>query len=116
MNAKLSGVQLPAGATVDIHIHVTAPLNITPFVAQQKVNVFTLMEISSQLLADTPELSVGERLCWSVPVLLTSRPGGSSGRSAKSSSMPRPGSCWWTTSSFRGCENDARQLAERSAL
>ena len=28
------------------------------------------MEISTQLLGETPQLSVGERLCWSVPVVL----------------------------------------------
>jgi hypothetical protein len=27
--------------------------------------------LSTQLLGDTPELGVGERLCWSVPVVLT---------------------------------------------
>jgi len=70
MNAKLTGVSVPAGATVDIHIHVTAPVNITPFVARQNVNVFVKTEISTQLRSDPPDLVVGERLCWSVPVVL----------------------------------------------
>jgi len=51
---------------------LTAQANITPFVASQKVTRFVVTEISTQLLADTPELVVGERLCWSVPVMLTS--------------------------------------------
>src|SRR5216684_265758 len=72
MSANIGGVEVPPGATVDIHIHITAPVNITPFVARQKVASFVLSEISTQLLADTPALSVGERLCWSVPVVLTS--------------------------------------------
>src|SRR3954467_11591369 len=70
MIAKIPGVQLPAGATVDIPIHLTAPVNITPFVARQKVNAFVKMEISTQLRGEQPDLLVGERLCWSVPVVL----------------------------------------------
>ena len=46
-----------------------AQVNITPFVARQKVTRLVVMEISTQLLGDTPELVVGERLCWLVPVL-----------------------------------------------
>ncbi len=116
MNAKLSGVQLPTGATVDIHIHVTAPLNITPFVAQQKVNVFTLMEISSQLLADTPELSVGERLCWSVPVLLTSPARGVVGKVGEVLVDAATGELLVDDVFIQRMREDARQLAERSPL
>ena len=60
MTAKIPGVEVPPGATVDIHIHITAPMNITPFVARQKVNSFVINEISTQLLADTHVLSAGE--------------------------------------------------------
>jgi hypothetical protein len=70
MNTKLTGISVPAGASVDIHIHVTAPVNITPYVARQNVNVFVIMKISSQLCAEAPDLVGGERLCWSVPVML----------------------------------------------
>jgi hypothetical protein len=65
MTAKIPGVAVPAGATIDIHIHVTAPVNITPFVARQKVNAFVKMQVSTQLRAEEPDLIVGERLCWS---------------------------------------------------
>jgi hypothetical protein len=41
-------VQLPAGAKVDIHVHISAPVNITPFVARQRVSGFVIMEISSR--------------------------------------------------------------------
>src|SRR5438270_14098138 len=72
MTANISGIEVPPGATVDIHIHITAPVNITPFVARHKVAAFVLNEVSTQLLAETPVLNVGERLCWSVPLVLTS--------------------------------------------
>ncbi|MGH7170256.1 MAG: hypothetical protein ACRELG_08280 [Gemmataceae bacterium] len=55
-----------------LHIEMTAQVNITAFVAQQKVTRFAITQISTQMLGDTPALSVGERLCWSVPVVFTS--------------------------------------------
>ena len=48
------------GTAVDIHIHVSAPINITPFVARQTVNAFVVAEISSQLRGEPPNLIVGE--------------------------------------------------------
>src|SRR5690242_11954651 len=80
MMAKIPGIQVPAGATVDIHIHLTAPLNITAFVARQRVNAFVKTEVSTQLRAEQPDLVVGERLCWSVPVVLTSPSRGAVGK------------------------------------
>ena len=67
-------------ATVAVRIEVTAPVNISPFVARQKVTRFVVQEISSQLRGDWPDLNVGERLCWSVPVVLTSPTRGVVGR------------------------------------
>jgi hypothetical protein len=72
MEVKIPGVPAPAGATVTIRVEVTAPLNITPFVARQTVNAFVVAQISSQLRSDLPDLVVGEGLRWSVPVVLTS--------------------------------------------
>jgi hypothetical protein len=65
---------------VDIKIEMTAQVNVTAFVAQQKVTQFVISEISNQLCGDTPDLHVGERLCWSVPVALTSPVKGVIGR------------------------------------
>jgi hypothetical protein len=80
MAATIPNVPLPAGATVAIKIDVTAPINVTAFVARQKVTQFVIVEISNQLRGDTPDLHVSERLCWSVPVVLTSPARGTVGR------------------------------------
>src|SRR5882762_426913 len=80
MIAHLPGVTPPQGANLAIRIELTAQANITPFVARQKVTRFVVMEISTQLLGDTPELVVSDRLCWSVPVVLTSPSRGIIGR------------------------------------
>jgi hypothetical protein len=72
MAVELQGSALPQGATVAIRIEMTVQANITPFVAQQQVTRVVVTEISSQLRGTTPDLHVGERLCWSVSVVLTS--------------------------------------------
>jgi len=72
MEVKITGAPTSMGAAVDVHIHVSAPLNITPFVARQTVNAFVVTEISSQLRSEPPNLIVGEHLLWAVPVVLTS--------------------------------------------
>ena len=49
MAVKVAGVAIPAGATVDIRIEMTAQANITAFVARQKVTQFVVTRIGSQL-------------------------------------------------------------------
>lgn len=61
----------PPKAQVDIQIHVSATLNVTSFVARQKVNVLLLDKIGTGLVAEEPTLVAGgKRLCWRVPVVL----------------------------------------------
>src|SRR5437667_1696208 len=71
MITHLPGMPLPAESTLDITIRVTQPLNITSFSARQKVTQYVMHELSTQLGAGAPELSVGERVYWSVPVVFT---------------------------------------------
>jgi hypothetical protein len=71
MITHLPDLHLPTGSLVEITIRVTQPLNVTAFSARQRVNRHVIVELSSQLGADTPELTVGERLYWSVPVVFT---------------------------------------------
>jgi hypothetical protein len=59
---------------------VNTQANIMAFVARQKVTQFVVTRISSQLRGEAPDLHVGERLCWSVPVVLTSPARGPVGR------------------------------------
>lgn len=56
-------------AQVDINIHVSAQLNITPFVARQKVNRLLVTEASTGLGSGKPELVIAnEGVYWRVPV------------------------------------------------
>jgi hypothetical protein len=59
-------------AQVDINVHVTASINITPFVARQKVNVLMLDKVGTGLMSETPALvAAAGRLRWRVPVVLS---------------------------------------------
>lgn len=71
MNTHLQGMLLPVGSVLDINIRVTQPLNVTAFSARQRVTQFVMGELSTQLGGDTPDLTVGERVYWSVPVVFT---------------------------------------------
>jgi hypothetical protein len=71
MITHLPNMPLPAESTLEINIRVTQPLNVTAFSARQRVTQYVMLELSSQLCADTPELTVGERIYWSVPVVFT---------------------------------------------
>ena len=62
---------LSGESTLDITIRVTQPLNVTSFSARQRVTQYVVQELSTQLGGDTPELTVGERVYWSVPVVFT---------------------------------------------
>jgi hypothetical protein len=64
-------MQLPTESTLDINIHVTQPLNITAFSARQRVTQHVMQQLSTQLGGGVPELTVGERVWWSVPVVVT---------------------------------------------
>jgi len=116
MNAVLQGVNPPQGATVSIHIEVTAQFNITPFVAQQLVNQRGKMEVSSQLKAGTPRLVVGTRMCWGVPVLMTSPAKGIMGSVGELLVDVETGEVLADTQILQGIAGNAARLAQVSLL
>lgn len=71
MITHFPNLPLPTESTLDISIRVTQALNVTSFSARQRVTQYVMQEISTQLGGDTPELTVGERVYWSVPVVFT---------------------------------------------
>ncbi len=71
MITHLPALPLPTESTLDITIRVTQPLNVTAFSARQRVTHHVMQELSTQLGGDTPELAVGERVYWAVPVVFT---------------------------------------------
>jgi len=71
-NVELRNV-FPPGQTaqLDIHVHVSATLNVTPFIARQKVGGLVLSKVGTGVGADEPSFIVtGERVVWRVPLFL----------------------------------------------
>lgn len=116
MSTNVQGIQVPEGVTVDLKIEITAQVNITAFVAQQKVTQFVISEISNQLCGDTPDLNVGERLCWSVPVVLTSPAKGTIGRVGEILVDADTGELLADTDTVERIDANAEWLAQRSPL
>lgn len=53
----------------NIKIELSSDINITPFVAQQNVNLFLLYQISNMVSAGEPSLLItGNGIRWKVPV------------------------------------------------
>lgn len=67
MTATLEHTSIPQGAS--LRLEVSAQFNITPFVARQRVNRYLLERVGNLLGSGEPELKVGTRLIWRVPVL-----------------------------------------------
>ena len=70
MSVALKDPVLPTGASVDITIRLQSHLNISSTAAQQRANVLLIERVGDRLAAGDPELVVGERLVWRMPVYL----------------------------------------------
>ena len=116
MTVHLPSLTPPQGASVAIRIELTAQVNITPFVARQKVSGFVILEIGDRLRGDQPELIVGDRLCWSVPVVLTSPSRGVIGKVGEILVDATTGELLVEKDTVQRISDDADRLAERSAL
>jgi hypothetical protein len=116
MNVPLSGVTLPQGASVAIRVEVTTQVNVTAFVARQQVTQFVVMEISSQLRSETPDLLIGDRLCWSVPVVLTSPARGVVGRVGEILVDAATGEVLADKDAVQGIADHAERLVRRQAV
>ncbi|MDY7079767.1 MAG: hypothetical protein SXV54_23020 [Chloroflexota bacterium] len=72
VNTELRGMLPPIqAAQVDIRVHVSATLNVTPFIARQKVGGLVLSEVGTGIGTNEPSLIVtSERIVWRVPLFL----------------------------------------------
>jgi hypothetical protein len=116
MNAHLQGMPLPADSVLDINIRVTQPLNVTAFSARQRVTQYVMLELSTQLGGDTPDLTVGERVYWSVPVVFTMPGKGVLGRVGTLRVDAATGELLTDPQTEQEILGHAEQLAQRAAL
>jgi hypothetical protein len=116
MVTHFPGLPLPAESTLDINIRVTQPLNITAFSARQKVTQYVMHEISTQFGAEAPELIVGDRVYWLVPVVFTLPGKGVLGRVGTLRVDAATGELLTDSLTEQEMTRHAEQLAERATL
>src|ERR1700746_185885 len=116
MITHLPGMPLPTESTLDINIRVTQPLNISSFSARQRVTQYVMQELSTQLGADAPELTVGERVYWSVPVIFTLPGKGVLGRVGTLGVNAATGELMTDPRTEQEMMRNAEQLAQRATL
>lgn len=71
MSSHVVPLPLPSDADVEVSVKIHTSLNITRHVARQKVNVQLALHCGQSFALEEPELQVGERVCWRVPVWVT---------------------------------------------
>lgn len=64
---------LPQTGKLEVSIRVSADVNISAYAARQKANGFLLSHVGYMLHAGEPELVIGPRIVWRVPVILSQR-------------------------------------------
>ena len=116
MITHLPAVPLPTESTLDINIHVTQSLNVTSFSARQRVTQYVMHQLSTQLGGDTPELTVGERVYWTVPVVFTLPGKGVLGRVGALRIDAATGELMTDTQTEQDMMRHAEQLAQRATL
>ena len=116
MTTHLPVLPLPTESTLDITSRVTQSLNITSFSARQRVTQYVMLELSSQLGGDIPELTVGERVYWSVPVVFTLPGRGVLGRVGTLRVDTGTGELLTDPQIEQEMMHHARQLAQRATL
>lgn len=116
MITHLPGMPLPTESNLDITIRVTQPLNVTSFTARQRVTQHVMQELSTQLGAGEPELTVGERVYWSVPVVFTLPGKGVLGRVGTLRVDAATGELQTDPQTEREIMDHAERLAQRATL
>ena len=110
---------LPAlhAAQVDIRVHVSAMLNVTPFVARQKVGGLALSKVGTGIGADEPTLIVtGERIVWRVPLFLALPGPGRLGEVGEIDVDAQTGEVLADRAALERIVENAKRLAPNSAL
>ena len=99
---------------VRVDIRIMAELNVSAFMARQKVTGYVLDRVSDHMAGDEPSLVVdGERFLWRVPVYLAVLPHGRLGQVGTIDVDAQTGQLLVTNRLIEEMQRNARQLVER---
>jgi hypothetical protein len=115
MSVILQQRDLPRGQ-VRVDIRIEADLNVSAFVARQKVTGYVLDHVSDHMAGDEPSLVVdGERFLWRVPVYLAVLPQGRLGQVGTIDVDAQTGQLLVTDKLIEEMRRDAWILVKRSS-
>ena len=80
MSAQSDMLTLPRAGRLQVDVHLSVEVNVSAAIARRKVNAFLATHVGNLLLSGEPDLTLGERIVWRVPVDLTAPPMGRLGR------------------------------------
>jgi hypothetical protein len=101
---------------VHIDIQIRADLNVSAFVARQKVTGYVLDHVSDHMAGGEPSLVIdGERFLWRVPVLLALPPRGQLGQAVTIDVDAQSGEVLVTDQLLEELHHRARTLVESHA-
>jgi hypothetical protein len=99
---------------VRVDIRIMAELNVSAFMARQKVTGYVLDRVSDHMAGDEPSLVVdGERFLWRVPVYLAVLPQGRLGQVGTIDVDAQTGQLLVTNRLIEEMRHNARELIER---
>lgn len=101
-------------AQLSVNIQLSATVNVTAYSARQKVTGFVADEISTNLHGGKPVLTMGEQICWRVPVILSLPPSGERGEVGAIDVDVETGQLFVSANLIREIENRAEYLASSS--
>lgn len=70
MAVQIDLSRIPPAAQLEVNIHLSSSLHVSAAEARRRASRLVASEIGNLLFGGEPTLSVGERICWSVPILL----------------------------------------------
>jgi len=70
MNTQLDLANLAQPTKLEVNIHLSTSLRVSAIEAKRRVSRLVISEIGNLLYGGEPTLSIGERICWHVPILL----------------------------------------------
>jgi hypothetical protein len=68
----LTGQGIQEAQELDIHISIVAAVEVDARTARRKVTGWLVSEVGNMLMGGTPQLMIGTKTVWRVPVILTS--------------------------------------------
>ena len=115
MSVQIEGLKLPETGELNIDIRLSSVVNVTAFAARQKVTGYVADEISTHTHGGEPVLSVGQRIRWRVPVILSLPPYGDLGEVGHIEVDMRTGQLMVTSALLEEIRYRAQELAVRTA-